>query len=52
MGGRGERMEVSHLLFPDDTIDFWNSNQEHSENLTWGFRWFEASGLKLNMEKQ
>lgn len=38
-------MEVCHLLFV-------GTNQEHSENLSWGFMWFEAiSDLGINMKK-
>lgn len=38
-------MEVCHLLFV-------GTNQEHSENLSWVFMWFEAiSDLGINMKK-
>ena len=43
-------MEVSHLLFLDDTLIFCNVGKENIEYLSWVFMWFEAlSGLKINL---
>ena len=45
-------MEVSHLLFLDDTLIFCNVGKENIEYLSWVFMWFEAlSGLKINLDK-
>ena len=50
--GRGrERVEVSYLLFADDT-DFCEAQEEQMMFLCWLLMWFEAiSGLKLNLDK-
>ena len=49
---RGVGRAVSHLLFPNDTLIFSDSNKEHLEALSWTFMWFEAiSGLKINLDK-
>lgn len=45
-------MEVSHLLFVDDTNFFENVNQEKLEYLSKKFMWFEIIlGFKNKMEK-
>ena len=53
MGGRaGEGVEVSHLLFADDTLVFYEVSQDQLSFLCWLLMWFEAlSGLKINLEK-
>ena len=51
LGGRGEgRMEVSHLLFLDNTLILFYANQQHLEYLNWVFIWFELiSSLKRKL---
>ena len=53
MGGRGgEGVEISHLLFADDTLVFHGVTQDQLTYLCWLLMWFEAlSGLKINLEK-
>ena len=51
--GRG-RMEinVSHLLFVDDTIIFCETRKENLTFLSWILAWFEVvSGLRINLAK-
>ncbi|RVX05596.1 hypothetical protein CK203_027274 [Vitis vinifera] len=51
--GRGrEGVEVSHLLFADDTLIFCEAGEEQMTFLCWVLMWFEAiSGLKVNLDK-
>ena len=45
-------MNVSHLLFVDDTIIFYEARKEHLTHLGWILGWFEAaSGLRINLAK-
>ena len=45
-------INVSHLLFADDTIIFCEARQDHLTSLSWILVWFEvASGLKINLAK-
>ena len=45
-------MNVSHLLFADDTIIFYEARKEHLTSLSWILAWFEAdSGLRINLAK-
>ena len=46
-------VEVSHLLFVDDTLILCDANKENLEYLCWVFMWFEVIlGLKINLEKK
>ena len=51
--GRGcEVVQVSHLLFADDTLIFCEVQEEQMTFLCWLLMWFEAiSGLKVNLNK-
>ena len=45
-------MNVSHLLFADDTIIFCKAKKEHLTSLSWILAWFEAAfGLRINLAK-
>ena len=51
-GRKGEGVQVSHLLFVDDTLIFCEAKEEQLTYLCWLFMWFEAiSGLRVNLEK-
>ena len=46
------KMNVSHLLFADDTIIFYEVRKEHLTSLSWVLAWFEATfGLRINLAK-
>ena len=51
--GRGnEGVDVSHLLFADDTLIFCKTSKDQMTHLCWLLIWFEAIlGLKINLDK-
>ena len=51
--GRSEEgVQISHLLFADDTLVFCQASQDHLTYLSWLLMWFEAVlGLRINLEK-
>ena len=53
MQGRGgEGIQVSHLLFADDTLIFCQAQEEQITFLLWLLMWFEViSGLRVNLDK-
>ncbi|RVX04946.1 putative ribonuclease H protein [Vitis vinifera] len=53
IGGReGVGIQVTHLLFADDTLVFCDDSQEQLAFLSWLLMWFEAtSGLRINLNK-
>jgi hypothetical protein len=45
-------LKISHLLFADDTLIFFDANPNHIFHIRLLFTWFEAvSGLKINLCK-
>ncbi len=42
---------VSHLFFADDTLIFCNADLVQLEYLRHVFKWFEVSGLRVNLHK-
>ena len=53
MRGRyGKELNITHLLFVNDTLVFYQDSMEQMIFLRWILVWFEAlSGLKINLDK-
>ena len=52
VGRSEETLQISHLLFVDDTLVFCKDSKDQLSSLCWILLWFEAfSGLRINLEK-
>ena len=52
VGRSEETLQISHLLFADDTLVFCKDSEDQLSSLCWILLWFEAfSGLRINLEK-
>ena len=52
MGRNGEEMNVTHLLFANDTLEFCQDLVKQMVFMSWVLVWFEAlPGLKINLDK-
>ena len=48
----GKELQITHLLFVNDTLVFCNDYRDRLAYLNWSLLWFEAiSGLKINLLK-
>ena len=48
----GEGVQVSHLLFADDTLVFYGASKDQLLYLSWILMWFEVmSRLRINLDK-
>ena len=48
----GEEVQITHLLFADDTLVFCKDSKDQMAYLSWILLWFEAfPGLKINLDK-
>ena len=48
----GEEMQLTHLLFADDTLVFCSDLRDQLAYLSWILLWFEAiSSMKINLDK-
>ena len=48
----GKGVQISHLLFADDTLVFCQISQDQITYLSWLLIWFEAFlGLRVNLDK-
>ena len=51
--GRGDRgVQLTHLLYVDDTLVFYETSEEQLAHLSWVLMWFATiSDLKINLDK-
>ena len=51
-GREGANFSISHLLYANDTIIFYEAKEDQLLYFSWVLLWFEASsGLKINLDK-
>ena len=51
-GRGGEGVQLTHLLYTDDTLIFCDASEDQLAHLSWVLMWFEViSGLKINLDK-
>ena len=51
-GRAGDGVQITNLLFADDTLMFCEAIPEQMVSLSWLLIWFETiSGLKINLDK-
>ncbi|RVX08141.1 hypothetical protein CK203_014762 [Vitis vinifera] len=51
-GWGGEGVQLTHLLYTDDTLIFCDASEDQLAHLSWVLMWFEViSGLKINLDK-
>ncbi|RVW27814.1 putative mitochondrial protein [Vitis vinifera] len=52
-GRVGDEVQITHLLFANDTLVFCEATTEQMSSLCWILMWFKAiSGLKINLDKR
>ena len=52
MGRGGGELVISHLLYADDIVLFYDANPEQLMYLGWTLMWFEAFfGIRINLSK-
>ena len=52
MGRNGEEMNVTYLLFANNTLEFYQDSVKQMVFMSWVLVWFEAlPGLKINLDK-
>ena len=52
LGRNGKGLEISYLLFAEDTLVFCEATSSQVTYLSWLLMWFKAiSGLKINLDK-
>ena len=51
-GRDGKEVQITHLIFANDTLVFCKDSRDQLIHLSWILMWFEAlSGLKINLGK-
>ncbi|RVW80209.1 putative ribonuclease H protein [Vitis vinifera] len=51
-GKGGEGVQLTHLLYADDTLIFYDAFEDQLAHLSWVLMWFEVIfGLKINLDK-